>query len=255
MIKWKMFIGGDFSMQKKTKKKKRYTFMIVTSGTNDDVRQVQMPRWILHTIVSVIILVLALGAYGVANIFGCVNISSGSNEEVQKLTTQNQELVRQNEELNNKVTILSDTVNQKVEEEAQKAEETAEKSRPTGFPLSGTATMTEANANEAAGEGALEIPMVIFEAGAGTNVISSGDGVVSYVGPDDTDYGNMIKIDHGNGYISIYRNAAPPRVSEKDEIPKGTVLFQMDETSTRLGYEIMANDQFINPLTLLEIAG
>ena len=250
-----MFIGGDFSMQKKTKKKKRYTFMIVTSGTNDDVRQLQMPRWTLHTIIGVIILVLVLGTYGVANILGCINISSESSGEVQKLTTQNQELAKQNEELNNKVTILSDTVNQKVEEEAKKAEETAEKSKPTGFPLSGTATMTEANANEAAGEGALEIPMVIFEAGAGTNVISAGDGIVSYVGPDDTDYGNMIKIDHGNGYVSIYRNAAPARVSEKDEIPRGTVLFQMDETSTKLGYEIMANDQFINPLTLLEIAG
>lgn len=250
-----MFIGGDFSMQKKTKRKKRYTFMIVTSGTSDSVKQLHMPRWALHTIVGVIILVFVLGTYGVANIAGGVNDSSKASEEVQKLTEKNLELAQKNEELNNKVTILSDTVNQKVEEEEEKAEETAEKSKPTGFPLSGTATMNEANANEAAGEGALNIPMVIFEAGAGTNVISAGDGTVSYVGPDDTDYGNMIKIDHGNGYVSIYRNAAPARVSENDEIPRGTVLFQMDETSMKLGYEIMANDQFINPLTLLEIAG
>ncbi len=250
-----MFIGGDFSMQKKTKKKKRYTFMVITSGTNDGVRQLQMPSWALRTITGFLLLVLVLSSYSIANIFGKVNVSSKTTEEILNLTTKNLELTKLNEELNNKVSILSDTVNQKVEAEAKKAEEMAEKSKPTGFPLSGTATMTEANANEAAGEGALDIPMVIFQAGAGTNVISAGDGIVSYVGPDDTDFGNMIKIDHGNGYVSIYRNAAPARVSEKDEIPRGTVLYQMDETSTKLGYEIMVNDQFINPLTLLEIAG
>ncbi|MDD3205863.1 MAG: M23 family metallopeptidase [Lachnospiraceae bacterium] len=242
-------------MKKKTKKKKRYTFMLVTSGTGDAVRQIQMPSWTVKTIIGVIVMVLVICSYGIANVIGGVTVFNGTSKEVEELTNQNLELTQQKEELTNKVAILSDTVNQKVEEETAKAAETAERCKPTGFPLSGTAGMTEANANEAAGAGATYIPMVIFDAAAGTNVITAGDGTVAYVGPDDTDYGNMIKIDHGNGYVSVYRNAAAARVSEGDEIPRGTVIFQMDETSTRLGYEIISNDEFIDPLSLLEIAG
>ncbi|MDD2971428.1 MAG: M23 family metallopeptidase [Lachnospiraceae bacterium] len=235
--------------------KKFYTFMILTNGSEEKTRKIRISSKSLDLVIAVFLVVLAVATYGLTHAPGAVTASSGSSQEIVKLTNENLELTQQNTELTNKVAILSDTINQKIEEENAKKQENAEKCMPTGFPLSGTASMTEANANEAAGPGAPKVPMVIFDSSAGTNVITTGDGTVSYVGVDDTDYGNMIKVDHGNGYISVYRNVATPRVSEGDEIPRGTVLFQMDETSTRLGYEIIKEDQAVDPLTLLEIAG
>lgn len=244
---------------KKTKKKKRYTMMLISNRTNDAVKQYHMSAKGFGIGISIVVVLLAVmigvGVFSIRQLASGVGMSVNLESEMADLATKNSELTLQNEELNNKVTILSDTVNQKVEVEAAKAAEDAQKSEPSGFPLSGTATMTEANANEGAGEGAVAIPMIIFEAAAGTKVIASGNGTVSYAGLDDTDYGNMIKIDHGNGYISVYRNAAEAKVSEGDEITRGTLLFEMGEGSTKLGYEIMYKEQFINPLEILEIAG
>ena len=235
--------------------KKRYTFMILTNGSKEKVRKTQISSRGLDGIIVIFLILLAIATYGITHISGTLPVSVLSGKEVEELKKQNIELTQQNTELTNKVAILSDTINQKLEEENKEQQENAEKCMPTGFPLSGTASMTEANANEAAGPGGTYVPMIIFESSVGTNVISTGDGVVSYVGADDTDYGNMIKIDHGNGYVSVYRNAASTRVSEGDEIPRGTVLFLMDETSTKLGYEILNEDKAIDPLELLEIAG
>lgn len=243
---------------KEHKKKKSYTIMLI-SNSGGGIKQRRVTARSIGTGIGLVLAVLAIAiAFGVFSTMQMLNGNVGGSTlktELEELTKQNGELTTRNEELNNKITILSDTINAKVEKEEIAAAEDAQKSIPTGFPLSGTAKMEEANANEAAGEGAPVIPMIIFEAAANTSVIAAGDGRVSYVGPDDTDYGNMIKIDHGNGYISIYRNAAEMKVAEGDEVKRGTLLFEMGENSTKLGYEIMNQDQFIEPLTVLDIAG
>ena len=116
---------------------------------------------------------------------------------------------------------------------------------PSEFPLTGSASIEEIIDGD---------PMCLFTAAEGVMVVDTAIGTVVAV-TDDEQYGKCIEVDHGNGYVSVYRNAAATRVSEKDEIPRGTALFQMDETSGRLGYEILYEDQFIDPLSMLEIAG
>ncbi len=248
-----------FEAYKASKKHGRYTVMIIPQEVGKETRQYRVKAktvWsILVTMALVLVLLVGFGVYGLRNLAEESAILITTQKEIAQVKKDNEELIQVNQELTNKVAILSDTVNQKVEEEAAVEAQEAEKTLPKGFPLSGTATVTEANANEAAGEGAIVIPMVIFEAAAGANVIAAGSGVVSYVGPDDTDYGNMIKIDHGNGYTSIYRNAAEPKVELNDEVTRGTLLFEMNENTTKLGYEIIKDGQFVEPLTLLEIAG
>lgn len=248
-----------FEIHKKQRMHGRYTVMIVPEEIGKEMKRYHIRAkavWSFFCVVALIfVLLVGFGVYGLRNLAEESTILLKTQAEMLKIKKQNEELILTNEELNNKVTILSDTINQKVEEEATVEAKEAEKSIPKGFPLSGTATVQEANANEAAGEGAIVIPMVIFEASAGTNVIAAGSGTVIYVGPDDTDYGNMIKIDHGNGYTSIYRNAAEAKVAQGDEVSRGTLLFEMDENTTKLGYEIIKDDQFVEPLTLLEIAG
>ena len=44
-------------------------------------------------------------------------------------------------------------------------------------------------------------------------------------------------------------------VSEGDVIDKGDILFVVDENNTSLGYQINQDDNYIDPVTLIEING
>ena len=96
--------------------------------------------------------------------------------------------------------------------------------------------------------------MLIFTASNGTNVITTGTGTVVSVDVD-VDYGCRIVIDHGNGYQSIYRNNGKALVKNGETLGKGYILFLVGEDNQELGYQIMQNDEYIDPMLLIDING
>ena len=169
-------------------------------------------------------------------------------EQVNTLKQENDDLKLQNEELNEKVSILSDTVNSKVKEEEEREAEIAQAYVPTGFPLKGTATYKE---EETTLDGQ---PIAYFEAAQGTEVIATAQGTVSSIAGNATS-GYIIMIDHGNGYYSVYRNGAEPKVKEGDKVTTATELYVIDAGHEQLGYQIIENNAYIDPLNLMEIYG
>ena len=168
--------------------------------------------------------------------------------QVDTLTQQNSELTTENEVLLEKVAILSDTVNDKVQKEEEREAEIVKSYIPTGFPLKGTASYNE---EETTLEGN---PIALFQASQGTSVIATANGKVSSAAGDAT-AGYIIMIDHGNGYFSVYRNGSEPKVKEGDEVTSDTELFQIERGHEKLGYQIIENDSYIDPLGLMEIYG
>ena len=71
----------------------------------------------------------------------------------------------------------------------------------------------------------------------------------------DAKLGNSVTIDHGNGYVSIYRNAGDPLVTEGSEIDKGDIIYVIGEKNTSLGYQIQQDEKYIDPEELIEING
>ena len=63
---------------------------------------------------------------------------------INNLTDENEALSVENATLSSKVTVLSETVSKKAENEDALSQETVENALPKGFPLSGSATMKEA---------------------------------------------------------------------------------------------------------------
>ncbi len=172
-------------------------------------------------------------------------------KQVNELTDQNESLSIENETLNSKVTVLSETVTTKAANEDALSQEEVENALPKGFPLSGSATMEsqgdyteDADAN----------PILKFKASAGVNVVSSGTGTVLSV-EDDAEYGNRIIIDHGNGYRSIYRNGGKVLVKEGEVLGKGYILFSIGKDNTDLGYQITQDEEYIDPMTIINIDG
>ena len=85
-------------------------------------------------------------------------------------------------------------------------------------------------------------------------MIATANGKVSSIAGDATS-GYIIMIDHGNGYFSVYRNGSEPKVKEGDEVTSDTELYQIGRGHEELGYQIIENDSYIDPLGLMEIYG
>ena len=176
-----------------------------------------------------------------------INISEKNKElsvELEEVTAQRDLLSSENEELKEKVLILSDTVNSKIKEE----EEAAKVFIPTGFPLKGTATYNEEN------KILEEQPYAEFEATQGTIVIATAEGTVSSIAGDAA-AGYIIMVDHGNGYFSIYRNGSKPKVEVGETVTTETELYEIENGNETLGYQIIENNMYIDPLSMMEIYG
>ena len=97
-------------------------------------------------------------------------------------------------------------------------------------------------------------PMCIFHASVGTTVVAVASGTVMAVNDDET-YGHSVWVDHGNGYITIYRNKGDATVAVGDSVVQGTTLFVIGEDNADLGYQMQKDGSYINPMDMLAISG
>lgn len=141
------------------------------------------------------------------------------------------------------IATLGELVNEQVIEETMKEQELLEASIPSGFPLNGTATIEDYQATD----------ITVFQVNQGICIIASGAGEVTRV-EEDEEYGYVVEITHLMGYVSIYRTNESATVAEGQEVERGEILFIMDEVGS-FAYQILYNDQLINPLDVMDIAG
>lgn len=236
-------------MEQNSKRKSKYALMLVHEKSDGTIKK--------HTINSVVVeiaaVVLFILVVGITCkfVYDSIIIKEAKKEIVNQivtinnLTDENEALSVENSTLSSKVAILSETVSKKTEVEDAISQETIENAMPKGFPLSGSATMKEAEEGE---------PMLIFIASGEVNVITSGTGTVVSVDADET-YGTRIVVDHGNGYQSVYRNSGKPLVKNGETLGKGYILFSMKDDNKELGYQILQNDEYIDPMILIDING
>ena len=166
-------------------------------------------------------------------------------EKIERLEEENADLIALREELTDKVIILSDTINQKVEEEEAQEQIRAQAHMPVGFPMSSSASLEETDTED---------PMVKLVGAVSSSIIASADGTVISI-TTDSGYLHCIKIDHGNGYNSIYRNDGDVMIKEGDEVVRGAILYVIGEDNTELGYQILYDEKYIDPMELINIDG
>lgn len=92
-------------------------------------------------------------------------------------------------------------------------------------------------------------------AGEGAAIYAADSGVVVYAGPIGGGYGNMIMIDHGNGYHSLYAHLSVVSVYCGQSVYQGNVIGLAGSTGNSTGahlhFEIRLNGGFINPWYVL----
>jgi murein DD-endopeptidase MepM/ murein hydrolase activator NlpD len=92
-------------------------------------------------------------------------------------------------------------------------------------------------------------------AGAGANVYASDSGVVVLAGGVSTGYGNVIYIDHGNGYSTVYAHLSQINVRICQSVSRGQLIGLAGSTGNSTGahlhFEVRRNGGFINPWSVL----
>lgn len=174
-------------------------------------------------------------------------LQAGTNQaQIAILEKQKEELEKKIADLDSTIQVLSETVAQKTMDVQNLAQELERLYLPTEFPLTGAATLE--NSTESAE------PMCIFAAGKDEMVIATANGTVLAVN-DDGMFGHNVWIDHGNGYMTIYRNSGDVKVKQGESVTKGTTLFVIKDAQSKLGYQIMQDGEYRNPMEILSISG
>lgn len=91
----------------------------------------------------------------------------------------------------------------------------------------------------------------------GKPIIAADHGTVVIATYGHSSYGNYIRIDHGNGFQTLYAHCLSLSVSPKQVVsagePIGYVGSTGNSTGPHLHFEVFENGSLIDPLTVLQI--
>jgi murein DD-endopeptidase MepM/ murein hydrolase activator NlpD len=93
-----------------------------------------------------------------------------------------------------------------------------------------------------------------FASGAGTDVLAVASGIVTWAGPREG-YGNLIEVNHGNGYVTRYGHAARVLVAVGDEVERGQAVAVVGSTGRSTGphvhFEVVKDGRQIDPMAFV----
>jgi murein DD-endopeptidase MepM/ murein hydrolase activator NlpD len=96
---------------------------------------------------------------------------------------------------------------------------------------------------------------VDFNGERGSDILAVADGVVAFSGRHNS-YGNMVDIDHGNGFMTRYAHNSSNLVKPGQRVRAGEVIGKMGATGratgTHVHFEVWNNDRSVNPARFLK---
>jgi len=100
-------------------------------------------------------------------------------------------------------------------------------------------------------------PGIDFAAPEGSQVMSVAAGIVTGAG-ERNGYGNLVEIDHGNGYVTRYGHNEKILVKVGDRVRKGQAVALIGSTGRSTGphvhFEVVLNGSVVNPEQYIQAA-
>lgn len=97
---------------------------------------------------------------------------------------------------------------------------------------------------------------VDFAGKPGTQIMAAGSGIVTW-SDRKHGYGNVVEINHGNGYKTIYAHNKKNLVEVGQKVEKGDVIALMGSTGrstgTHLHFEVLHNGKYVNPNRYIDV--
>lgn len=168
--------------------------------------------------------------------------------QMQALEQEKGTLLAELETMQNET--ASDAQNAAEEGAEAETESASEKdtSVPRRYPYNGISTVLS--------DYSAEQPYLSLNTNLDGNVVATGDGMVVTVGSDDT-YAHIIEVEHNNGYKSRYmcRQEAQTQIQAGAQVQAGDILLTVLTDDTQLDYQILFEEEAIDPLTVFEAKG
>ena len=238
-------------MKERHKRKEMYSFILVSHIDNRS-RQFTLSAFCLRLLggllvifcigLGFIIYLLATGEYREYQLQ--VQLKQ-QEERLLALEEENARLVADGEKLTQEKEELQQTIETQVNTEESSSTDTA---LPRLYPSDGVGdlqgTFTE------------EEPYLTIGMQSGDNVVATGDGVVRLVDYDER-YLHSIEIEHTSGYISRYfcNKEVEIIVKEGEQVKARTPLFTILTNNTQLDYQIILDNEAINPFQVMKLEG
>lgn len=163
--------------------------------------------------------------------------------EQKKLSAENTRLADENKQLKQKEEAAA-----AAETESQ-PEENPYQNAPDGYPYTGTGGILISAFSE-------QQPYMSINTHTEGEIVAAGDGTVLSVSSDDT-YPLIVEVQHTDGYITRYasREAAQTQLEENTQVKTGDTLFVITVDNTQFDYQIIFEDEAIDPLMVIEAKG
>lgn len=121
---------------------------------------------------------------------------------------------------------------------------------PAGMPAPGYISSGYGGRNDPFGRGRAHHQGIDIDANMGDPVTAAAEGVVSFSGVRNG-YGNVVEIDHGNGYKTLYAHNSANLVRVGDVVRAGQNIAKVGSTGRSTGshlhFEVKLNGRQVNP--------
>lgn len=98
-------------------------------------------------------------------------------------------------------------------------------------------------------------PGIDVGAPTGTPIFAADSGYITFAGWDNAGYGNMILVNHGNGFVTRYAHLSKFQVKVGDSVKKGQIIGRVGSTGNSTGphlhFEIVKGGGRYNPFSYL----
>lgn len=253
------------------KRKITYTIILTSDSPAASYRRMHIRTGAVAVVSFVLFVgVVCFAVYSSITMAGYVERSAKQVEQIVQLKEENEKLTSENQTLGDRAAALEETLNRKEAQEHELLAAHEENYIPRGFPMSGaaqileedTAGQTEEEQTQAGDDADDELKVEakaewkerIFVSAEGTKVVATAPGTVKEVREAEGEVSYVV-LDHGNGYVTTYRNLGSPIVEEGSQVVKGVALFLVGEDNTETGYSIRKDEGYVDPLELIEIKG
>lgn len=259
------------SMKPRKHKRKESFSVLLISNTGHNSRQYHVSKSCLRLFTVLVLLIcITFGWFAYQYLMGQGNINvavagnenenqtdlleqiASQQEVIQQLEEEKEDLNNQNLALTseNKALLEAAKSNMGVDSmvETESAEVPDDDFFPSRYPYSEAGNVTTKYSQDH--------PYISIETQGEGSIIAAGEGTVSAVSSDD-DYPLIIEIEHGNGYRTRYMFAqsAEPMYAEGDQVHIGDVLAATDAQNEQLDYQVIFEDEPIDPLIVFEAKG
>lgn len=243
-------------MKNQRHKRRESYFVLIVSNLERSSRQFHVPRFALYLPVFLIVfacVVTGVLAYCLTDDSGQTDVLEeqllAEKENVGLLETEKEKLNDEKQALEMELAALREELEQSRQQtETEESEEKPDASIPSRYPSAGVGALTASYSEEH--------PYISISTYGGGEIVAAGNGTVTEINSNDV-YQYRIKISHENGYVTRYLYGGPAelKVEEGAQVRSGDVLLVASADGMTLDYQILYEEEPVDPFSIIDARG